>query len=177
MTTASPVPASPTALAMVVSPDGDALPLRAAARAAGVSESTLRRLVQDGAIETIRDAGGTLRVTQSTVLELRTGGALRRGPGISVREAERARGALAAQCFRLFQAAVPLEDVVTQLEADPDVVVTLHQKWLAIRERTAAWLAQPTPSVTGPTFDHEAAPDGSCCAGHQAAQRMKEPTR
>jgi hypothetical protein len=173
MNTASPVSQESTASALVVSPEGDALPLRAAARAAGVSESTLRRLVQDGAVEAVRD-GGSLKVTQATVVELRAGGALKRGPSISVREAERARGALAARCFLLFQAAVPLEDVVTQLEADPDVVVALHQKWIAMRERTALWLSRPPPAAPLPQYDHPAAEDGECCPGHMAAKRMKE---
>jgi hypothetical protein len=89
---------------------------------------------------------------------------------------DRAReaGALAARCFRLFQAAVPLEDVVTELEADPDQVLALHAKWIAMRERTAAWLSHPPPPAPTPSFDHPAAQDGSCCPGHAAARRMKE---
>ncbi|MGO9837040.1 MAG: hypothetical protein ACLP1X_22820, partial [Polyangiaceae bacterium] len=154
MTTASPVPPSPTASAMVVSPDGDALPLRAAARAAGVSESTLRRLVQDGAIEAIRDAGGTLRVTQSTVLELRTGGGLKRGPSLSVREAERARGALAAQVFALLRSKAAPDEIVERLETDPATVRALCEEWAKCRSLGTRLFAEPPPAAPAiPAWD------------------------
>lgn len=175
MTAASAVSLEPST-SIVASPDADMLPLRAAARVAGVSESTLRRLVADGAVEAVKQ-GGSLRVATSTIVELKSGGtALRRAPSLGVREAERARGALAAKCFRLFASAVALEDIVLELEVDPDLVVALHGKWLAMRARTAAWLAQAPQPAPGPAFDHPAAQDGSCCPGHLAVRRLQEKT-
>lgn len=127
----------------VATPEGDALPLRAAARAAGLSESTLRRLVADGLVEAVRDAGGTMRVTSSTVLELRTGGVRRRGPSVGAREAERARGALAAQVFALLRSAVPLDQIVEQLECDPAVLRALVDEYVRCREISVRLLSAP----------------------------------
>ncbi len=115
-------------------PGDDALPLRAAAKAAHISESTLRRLVQDGAVDVVRGQGGSIRISQSTVVELRSG-AIRRGPpSIAGREAERARGELAKDAFALFARGGQLIDIVQQLAVDPDVVERLWARWVALQD-------------------------------------------
>lgn len=124
---------SPGAAVVHVAPDDDALTLRNAARVAGVSESTIRRLAADGVIDVIKD-GGSLRVSQSTVLELRAGGGLKRGPGIAVREAERARGALASECFTHFNAGKPLIEIVRELHTTPAAVKMLWNEWIDLQE-------------------------------------------
>jgi excisionase family DNA binding protein len=154
---------------------GDELTISQAAKLAGVSASTMARRVADGELPASKD-GRTWRLSKQVVLEV--GPALRRRDAPKSRaERARDRGALAARAFPLFETATPLPDVVVRLEADPDEVLVLHERWLALRERTAAWLADPPPAATGPVFDHPASEDGSCCPGHLAALRMKKEPR
>lgn len=119
------------------------LPLKRAAKVAGVSETTLRRLIDDGAVEAIRQ-GGALRISQSTVLELRTGG-LKRGAhvGVAVRETDRIRGETAADAFERFAKGEQLVDVVRELRQDPDVIERLWDRWVALQQKQRA------------AFDHE----------------------
>ncbi len=114
------------------SAEGDTLALPAAAKAAGVSESTLRRLVRDGLVDAIRD-GHKIRLTQATVLELQTGAGLKRGPSISMREAERSRSDLAAECFVRFREGKSLISIVEELKALPAVVKSLWNEWLDLQ--------------------------------------------
>lgn len=122
------------ALVLSPPPGDDALPLRAAAKAAHISESTLRRLVQDGAVDVVRGQGGSIRISQSTVVELRSG-AIRRGPpSIAGREADRARGELAAGCFTRFNAGKDLIAIVEELHASPAAVKALWTEWIDLQE-------------------------------------------
>ena len=112
-------------------------PIRVAAREAGVAENTLRRLIQDGLIDAVRDGGG-LRVTQSTVLELKSG-ALRRGPGtrspsLGARESDRARGELAATCFGLFREGKPLISIVEELQVPPTTLRVIWNEWRELQD-------------------------------------------
>ena len=124
----------PNGAALAPVSDGDALPVRAAARAAGMSESSVRRLIADGLVTAVRDAGGSLRLTQSTIVELRSGGGRTRGPSIGVRTAEAARGEIAAQAFELFEGGAQLVEVVHKLRQDPDVVERLWARWVALQD-------------------------------------------
>jgi hypothetical protein len=103
------------------------LPIRAAAKAAGISESSLRRLVQDGVIEAVRQ-GGSLHVTHATVVELRSGGR-KRGPSPGLRALQADRGETAAECFKRFRAGVPLTAIVEEIAVDPLIVEGLWNKW------------------------------------------------
>lgn len=115
-------------------PDDDsALTLHAAARVAGLSESTMRRLVRDGVVDVIKH-GGVLRVSQSTAVELRGGAGLKRGPGVAVRAAERARGELAAECFAKFSAGKALIAIVSELQTTPSAVKALWNEWIDLQE-------------------------------------------
>lgn len=117
----------------VLPPDSAMMPLHAAARAAGLSEATMRRLVRDGLVEAVRE-GRTLQITQATVLELKAGGGLKRGPSVSMREAERARGELASMCFARFREGKPLIEIVEELQATPAAVKILWNEWRDLQE-------------------------------------------
>jgi hypothetical protein len=150
----------------------DAIPVALAAREGRVSEATLRRAIQAGVVEAVRD-GGRLVVRRSEVVELR--GRLRKRVPTSAIERERASGELAALAFERFEACTPLDRVVVELKALPDTIRELFSQWVALRETSARWLAKPPgpmPIVELARFDHPEAP--TCCEGHEAARRTRE---
>jgi hypothetical protein len=115
---------------VVAADDDDALPLRAAAREAGISESTLRRAIADGLVAASSE-GGVLRVTRQTVIELRTrGGALRRGPGPSVVAAEEREGERDARVFAALEAGRTVAEIIVAERIPARVVLALRQSWL-----------------------------------------------
>jgi hypothetical protein len=134
MSNVSTVSPSETASAMVVASGDDTLPLRAAAKEAKVSESTLRRLVQEGAIEAIRDAGGTMRVTQATIIELKTRGALKRGPNLSVVAQEEREGERDARVFAALETGRTITEVIVSERIPARVAISLRQTWLLARQ-------------------------------------------
>ncbi len=147
------------------SEDESTLTIAQAARLAGVSPATVHRRIVDGDLPATKD-GRVYRLTRKTVLEI--------GPALRKRDtkADRARdvGALAAQCFPMFAAATPLDEVVIALQADPDVIAVLFEKWKTLRAMSVG-----VPAATpGPAFDHPPAADWTCCPGHQAMHAMEK---
>ena len=78
--------------------------------------------------------GGKLMLTQATVLEIRNGSPLKRGPTLAAREADRARGEVASEAFARFAKGAELVDVVREMHQDPDVVERLWTRWVALQE-------------------------------------------
>ena len=133
MTNHNPLAEPENTTSTLLSADRAMMPLHAAARAAGLSEATMRRLVRDGLVEAVRE-GRTLQITQATVLELKAGGGLKRGPSINMRETERARGELASLCFARFREGKPLVEIVEELQATPSAVKVLWNEWRDLQE-------------------------------------------
>ncbi len=150
------------------------LSIRAAAKAAGLSESTLRRAIADGLVAAERQ-GATVRLTQQTVLELRTGtGIKRQGPSLAAREADAQRGEVAANAFSMFANGAQLIEVVQELRQDPDVVDRLWHKWIALQETYMRSVA-PRCLHAGPDCEGAPRPDAMLCLHHAEASRPLSP--
>jgi hypothetical protein len=113
-------------------PESALVTLRTAARDAGISESTLRRLVHEGVVPSVR-RDGALHITQASIVELRTG-ARKRGPSIGLRVQDQERGTTAASCFKRFHDGESLASIVMALEVDPAIVEGLWYKWKHLHE-------------------------------------------
>jgi excisionase family DNA binding protein len=171
MTAAHPLEGHRAELVQPLTPPSDdetSLTIAQAAKLAGVSPATLHRRIVDGELPADRPDGRTWRLSRKTVLEV--GPLRKRDAPRSKAEHARDVGLLVTKCFPLFREYVPLEDIAERLAIDPDMVAMLHQKYLDLCRRSAEWLA--TAPAPAPRFNHEPAPDGTCCAGHLAAHQM-----
>jgi len=117
--------------------DGSYLNVHTAARVAGVSESTLRRLIADGFLDVVREGPrAKILIARKTAMAIRMGGTagLKRAPTLPAREEQQARGDLARACFEKFASGMALARVVQELAVDPTLVKLLWTQWLDIQD-------------------------------------------
>lgn len=139
--------------------------VREAARAAGMSEATVRRAINEGIVQPVRE-GRNIFIRQTSIIELQTG-AIKRPPTLLGREVLNARGELAANVFRLLDEGYSPKDIVQDLRADPPSVRGLVEEWLKCQELQARLTAL---REGGPQFNHAPSKDWDCCDGHRAAK-------
>lgn len=102
------------------------LRVHAAAHAAGISESTLRRAIQDGVVRGIT-RGGALCVERREILEIKGKLLKRIAPSIGIKEAQ--DGEEAADVFSRLDRCQSIGSIVQEMKITPQKVLALFDQW------------------------------------------------